>query len=61
MMVSETFNRQKQDHADISLKDIPGKWNKWKGSEANECLVRPGNRKETRVADEYESGEEYWK
>lgn len=59
MMVSETFNRQRQDHADTSVKDIPGKRNKCKVSEANECLVHPENRKEARVADEYESGKEY--
>ena len=60
MVISETFNKQRQDHADI-VKDILGKGNTRKGSEANECLVRPGNRKEARVADQYESGKEYEK
>lgn len=48
------FHRQRQNHADISVKNIPGEGNMHKVSKAKECLVCSGNRKEARGADRYE-------
>lgn len=49
--ISETFHRQRLNHAGISLKNIPGKGNTHKISEAKVCS---GNRKEGKAADQYE-------
>ena len=54
MMMFETYKRQRQNLADMSAKNPPGKGKTHKASEGKECLVCSRIRKEASVVDQYE-------